>query len=266
MSTEYVSTVSTEVYKCSTPFAFRLYNERLWLNAAEQNKIRTYWDEALKRNDTLFNGDVLTVKDIYAADGKVVIDLFLTDYAHLTYIMNHKDETVTGCRSTAAGGLLITKDDYILLGRMGQKTSFPGIIQCIGGGISKEDITGEEAPVNTVIRECYEEAGIRVGKDMVRVSEKYIYVRERMSTLGFCYVVSLDLSKDEAVCIFDGRGDAEIEELICLKNKKEEIIKFCGQADTVDYLRPVLYDYAGINGMAHLSSDWLMKYYRRHKI
>lgn len=69
---------------------------------------------------------------------------------------------MASCKSVAAGGLLITKDGYIIMGRMGEKTSFPGVIQCIGGGISEEDITGEEAPLNTVIRECYEEIGIYI--------------------------------------------------------------------------------------------------------
>lgn len=47
---------------------------------------------------------------------------------------------MTKYRAVVIGGYLITSDGYYAFGKMAQKTSFPWVIQCIGGGLAKEDI------------------------------------------------------------------------------------------------------------------------------
>lgn len=248
MSVSYVSSNLTKVFTYANTVNFRFHNNKLLLDDKERNRIENYWQKALIKNNSLFNGKVLTVQEIHYCENKMVIDVCVTDYAHLTYVMNHERTQITMCKALAAGALLTTKDDYILLGKMGEKTSFPGIIQCIGGGISEEDLIGEEAAIYTVIRECYEEIGIRIERGLADPLKKYVYIRDKMSTLGFVYIVNLDLSKEEVKKIFrDFKGDInEIDKIIYVKSAKEEIIRFCEENRLVDYLKPVLYDYSNI--------------------
>lgn len=249
MSAEYASGKLTKVYKYRKAVKLKFHDRRIVLTGDEKNKIRVYWEQARKKNDTLFNGDVLTIEKIENCEEGTCIHISLTDYAHLTYIMNHSGEKIIGCKSIAAGGLLITKDGYILLGQMGEKTSFPGIIQCIGGGISQQDIGEGESPINTVIRECFEETGVLLEEKSVIQSEKYIYIRDKMTTLGFCYIVHLDFGKEEIIEIFKNskETDNEISRLIFIKNDKNEIKNICEKSKLVDYLESVLFDYAGLS-------------------
>ena len=248
MSVSYVSSNLTKVFTYTNTVNFNFHNNKLILDDKERNRVEDYWQKALIKNNSLFNGKVLTVQKLHCCEDNMVIDVCVTDYAHLIYVMNHEKAQITMCKALAAGALLTTKDNYILLGKMGEKTSFPSIIQCIGGGISEEDLIGEEAAIYTVIRECYEEIGIRIERRLAEPLKKYIYVRDKMTTLGFVYIVNLDLSKEEVKKIFRDfkRNNNEIDKLIYVKNAKEEIIKFCEENKLVDYLKPVLYDYSNI--------------------
>ncbi len=102
------------------------------------------------------------------------------------------------------------------------------MVQCIGGGISQEDISGQEAPFNTFARECYEEIGIKVEGKSVIEPYKYIYIRNHMTTFGLCYVVHLDLYKEEVMNIFkDFQGkDDEIRELVFVKKDIHDVNEF----------------------------------------
>lgn len=110
----------------------------------------------------------------------------------------------------------ITNDNYLVFGKMGKMTSFPGVIQCIGGGLDLRDINkGGRATVNTVIRECEEEIGIRIAKENIIDNKKYVYFREKMSTIGFCYIANLEMNHTELVKIFEAHKvfHKEIEEI-----------------------------------------------------
>lgn len=260
MSAKYVSGKSTKVYKCNKKIKMNLRNKEVYLNHEEKNLIQLYWEQVLRKNAALFNGRVLSINRIRSHPESVDIDLYMTDYAHLTYVMNHEEESITRCNSVASGGLLITRDDYIILGQMGKNISFPEIIQCIGGGVSKEDIFGEEAPFNTFMRECYEEIGIKIGERSIVEPEKYIYIRNKMSTLGFCYVVHLDVNKDEVIYLFKRikEKEEEISELIFVKKELRQIEEFCKQDKLVDYLKPVLQDYMNINEVMEFGVQYIM--------
>ena len=133
---------------------------------------------------------------------------------------------------------------------MGKKTSFPGVIQCIGGGLDLGDINkGGEATVNTVIRECEEEIGIGISKEDIIDNKKYVYLREKMSTIGFCYIVNLKMNHTELLKIFETHkvSHNEIEELILVGNSSDNIISFCQNSMLVDYLKDVVLDFSGID-------------------
>lgn len=74
-------------------------------------------------------------------------------------------------------------------------TSFPDVIQCIGGGLSEEDIFDGD-PVHTFLRECREEIGL-TGADIISIDDKkYFYIRENQTTVGICYIANTGLTKE----------------------------------------------------------------------
>ena len=92
------------------------------------------------KNPSLFDGEVLSIKSVEKLSNEIEIQLEKTHYSHMTYIMNHRNKKMTKYRAVVIGGYLITSDGYYAFGKMAQKTSFPWVIQCIGGGLAKEDI------------------------------------------------------------------------------------------------------------------------------
>ena len=51
-------------------------------------------------------------------------------------------------------------------------------------------------------------------------AKKYIYFREKMSTIGFCYIANLEMNHTELVKTFEAHkvSHKEIEELILVRN------------------------------------------------
>lgn len=252
----YVTTNNTKVYKCAKVVEIFNTKEKLSLDFDELSLINHNWNKALQENQTLFNGNVLSVKSLVNEEDKIKIWLVCTNYAHMIYSMNSLEEKITVCKAIASGGLLLTNDGYFVLGKMGKLTAFPDIIQCIGGGIEEKDINGKrEATVNTMIRECEEEIGVRIKEENIVCSSKYIYFREKMSTIGFCYIVNLDMSRNELCRVFESHkiNNHEIDNVIFIRNSANDIIEFCQNNLLIDYAKSVLKDYCKIESLGILS-------------
>lgn len=253
-SVSYVTGNKTKVYKCNKKIKCICREETKELPEKELLHIGRFWQEMVKKNTSLFNGKVLTAEHIVNKDNEITIQMMCTDYAHLTFTMNFLNENITVCKSIASGGLLVTSDNYLVFGKMGKTTSFPGVIQCIGGGIDMGDFDANadtEPTANTVIRECEEEIGIRISKEDIKCTEKYLYLREKMSTIGFCYVVQLNINHYELSKFFESYkiSHDEIEELVFIKNSPNDIVAFCQNNMLVDYIKGVVLDYSGINSL-----------------
>lgn len=260
MSVSYVSSNKTQIYRCEKQLRMNITGKKVKLKEEEVEKKNKFWKKSLAKNSKLFNGKVLSVDNIKRTGDAIYLALNYTDYAHLNYIMNHGIGEMAPCRSVAAGALLITKDNFAIVGKMGKDTSFPGVIQCIGGGFSENDIENniEEATLKTVIRECHEEIGIELCNQSIEVRNKYIYIRENMSTFGVAYVINLDLNKNQLFEIFancNDKNDNEIEELIAVRCDKTSIKKFCEDTSLVDYLNSILFDYIGIYDLAYFENE-----------
>lgn len=260
MSISYVCGNKTQIYKCEKQIQINITGKKIQLKAEEVEKKRKFWEKSLAKNSKLFNGRVLSVDNIRWIEDSIFLDLNYTDYAHLSYIMNHGIGEMTLCRSVAAGALLITKDNFAIVGKMGKDTSFPGVIQCIGGGFSENDMESErnEATLETVIRECREEIGVELYNQSIDMGNKYVYIRENMSTFGIVYVINLKLNKNELFEIFvncKDKIDNEIENLIAVRCDETSIKKFCEENLLVDYLSPILCDYIGMCDLAYFENQ-----------
>ncbi len=248
MSNNYVKRNDIKVYWTDVPVNMKLIPQRIHLTDKEKSMINDYWEKESSYNSSLYNGEVLCAENLFYYSNGICMNIKISDYAHYVYMMNHIEENITVCRSLSAGALIITSDEYIVLGKMGKKTSFPGIIHCIGGGMAIMDIIGIEPLANTVSTECYEEIGIKLNRDNFDINKKYICFRGKESTIGLCYIVNLSISKEELERHFNtykSKND-EIEELYFVVSHGEQVREFCKQDMIIDYLKYILYDYVGI--------------------
>lgn len=260
MSVSYVSSNKTQIYRCEKKIRVNVNEKKIQLKAEDIEKKNKFWKMSLEKNNKLFNGKVLSVNNIKWLEDTIFLELYYTDYAHLNYIMNHSINEMSPCRSVAAGALLITKDKFAIVGKMGKGTSFPGVIQCIGGGLSERDVESdiEEATLKTAIRECYEEIGLELYNRLEGVRNKYVYIREDMSTFGVVYIINLELNKKQIFENFANCKDKieyEIEKIIAVRCDKTSIKKFCEDNLLVDYLNAVLYDYIGLCDLAYFGNE-----------
>ena len=239
MSSQYVCSNKTKVFVCRDKVSFCLSETEISLSEAERNTIYKYWKEAVDKNPNLFDGVVLSVKSVEKLSDGIKVELEKTRYSHMTYVMNHQNEKITKCRAVAVGGSIVTIDGYVVFGKMSKHTSFPDVIQCIGGGLSEEDIFDGD-PVHTFLRECREEIGL-TSEDIVSIdNKKYFYIRDHQSTVGICYIAKIGLTKETLLQRFkEAATDGEIESLVFMNETHEAMSDLLKQPSLVDYARVI---------------------------
>ena len=239
MSSQYVCSNNTKVFVCNDKVSFCLSETEISLSEAEKTTIRNYWKEAVEKNPNLFDGVVLSVKSVEKLPHEIKIELEKTQYSHMTYVMNHMNENITKCRAVAVGGNIITTDGYYVFGKMSNHTSFPNLIQCIGGGLSEEDLFNGD-PVHTFLRECKEEIGL-TSEDIVSIdNKKYFYMRDNQSTVGICYIAKTRLTKAALLQRFEETAtDGEIESLVFVNQTDGAVSRLLRQQSLVDYAKVI---------------------------
>lgn len=239
VSARYVCGNNTKVFVCNDKISFCLSETEISLSETERNIICKYWKEAVDKNPNLFDGVVLSVKSVEKLSHEIKIELEKTHYSHMTYVMNHMNENIVKCRAVAVGGNIVTVDGYYVLGKMSNHTSFPDVIQYIGGGLSEEDIFDGD-PVHAFLRECKEEIGL-IDEDIVSIdNKKYFYIRDNQSTIGICYIAKIGLTKTTLLQRFEKTAtDGEIESLVFVNETHEAISDLLTQHSLVDYAKVI---------------------------
>ena len=192
-------------------------------------KIKQFWAKTIKENPDLYNGEDFTVTRVEESKTETIMHVAKTDYAHYLYderigIGNEKYK----CISPWAGILLLTKDDYWVIGKMNLNTSFPGGFQIPGGGIDLEDIENNVIDINESLkRELKEETSLEL--DKIKFNFRYLEcpTKER-NVYGFIAVGEANMSKAELRNIFEKYKKslvqkhlyAELVGLIFLKKEK----------------------------------------------
>lgn len=140
-------------------------NRRITLPSSIRKKIDRHWEDLTASNPYLRNGEVFTVTEVKENEGRTVITLAETDYAHYLYSQQVGGLGRYAVRIIHPTALVVSKDRMFILGSMGQHTSRPGVIQCCGGGLDCGDIKGGVVDVDHCIRkELLEELGIDTEK------------------------------------------------------------------------------------------------------
>ena len=121
-------------------------------NELKEN-IEKFWKEAIKKNPNLYNGEDYAVEKVTETEENIEMLVVKSNYAH--YLYDERigiEEEKYRCCSPWGGILLLTKDNYFVIGEMNSTTSIPYGIQISGGGIDVADIvnraiTKEDAKV-----------------------------------------------------------------------------------------------------------------------
>lgn len=137
-------------------------DEKLRLPEDIENEINDYFKQLKAQGLNIWNGEIVCVSD-YQIDGKITkVTCKKSNYAHYLYAEKIGIEPQYQCKNISAGCILETVDGFYVIGELGNKTSFPGMLQTTGGNIDiKQDIqNGKIDLMNTIDREAKEELNI----------------------------------------------------------------------------------------------------------
>jgi hypothetical protein len=151
----------------------RIAAEKVSLPETIQKKVDEYWAMLVSKNSRLRNGEVFTVTGAEDTAASLEITLSETNYAHYLYSQQVGGLGEYTVRIIHPCTMVITADNKLIFGRMGEHTSIAGVIQCCGGGLDNDDI--EDGYMNTehnAAKELGEELGIDP-YDSALVSEFY---------------------------------------------------------------------------------------------
>ena len=147
-----------------------------------KEKIKIFWEEQIKDNANLFNGDTWNVTNMEEQEDKIVLTLEKTDYAHYIYDERHGiDDEKYFCHNLASGVYIVTSDGYGVVGELDDTTSFPRCLQVSGGGLDLKDMVNNEFDlVKTAERELKEELNIELNnkQQISKYNFEYLEVPE----------------------------------------------------------------------------------------
>lgn len=197
-------------------------------NKLKEN-IEIFWKSAIKENLNLYNGQDYVVETVIETNKNIEMVVVKSNYAH--YLYDERvgiQEEIYRCCSPWGGILLLTKDDYFVIGEMNNKTSIPYCLQISGGGIEASDIDNGIINIDLNIkRELKEELNLNL--DDIDYKIEFIeYPSKRRNAYGFLAIGKINKVKEELKQHFEEykeyliRNDLEVEfnKLIFLKKEK----------------------------------------------
>lgn len=163
-----------------------------------KENIKKFWNNAIKENPNLYNGQDYVVETVNETKDKIEMLVVKSNYAH--YLYDERigiKENKYRCCSPWGGVLLQTKDNYFVVGEMNETTSMPFCLQLSGGGIDKKDIKNGQINISANInREVKEELNINI--ENIDYKLEFIeYPDETRNAYGFIALAKLNQSKEE---------------------------------------------------------------------
>jgi hypothetical protein len=241
-----------EIQPIKKPVNIRISGDKIALPKQLRKKIDQHWQQLVKDNPRLHNGESFTVVAVDEADDKIDIELAETDYAH--YLYSHQvgglgEFTV---RIIHSATLVITVDNKMIFGAMAEHTSRPGVIQCCGGGIDHNDITDGVVDIeHNTVKELAEELGLNPhDKDIAdEFSPAYLKTGGPTGKMTLAYVLRLKLSSaqflqhydDFTKKLRDNHQEPEFGQIFCIDIDKKSIEAFIGASeDKLNEYMPIL--------------------------
>ncbi|MBY6037610.1 hypothetical protein KUV80_13145 [Fictibacillus nanhaiensis] len=240
----------TVISSLTKPVRIKASSKPAQLSKDYQQKVENFW-EVVNANHRFTRGEVFFVESIVEKQDFYDINLVVSDYAHYLYSVRSERKELESCKVIYGAGLVETKDSFLIFGEMANHTAYPQRLQCVGGGLSKEDLNdGFFDLERNVLRELTEELGIHYPEDIQNCSVKYIKTGGTYDFIAVLYHIQLNVTlqqfqeRYEAFCqdLLSNGEVPEFQDIIYLKNDSQTINNYL-QHETrlsVDYLFPLL--------------------------
>lgn len=184
--------IKTTVWRPTSQLEVVVDSEPWRLPLSLQHQIDEYWRGLLAQGKPFFRGPVLSVRSIHQNNRTVTIEGVVTDYAHYLFSRTLAPDHPYQVRVMFAAACLVSRDNWLICGVMGPKTSRPGWIQAIGGSASDGDIVnGYFNPVLSAQREAQEEVGLNISASVCQIKG---YTEDEMGRVAIA--VSMPLHDD----------------------------------------------------------------------
>ncbi len=155
------------------------------------------WKANLAKHNHLFNGDIVSLKEINRHDDKIDFIFYLSDYAHFLASFQNKIPSELHCRNLHVSALIETSDNFIVFAKTGLNSFDSGRYQFIGGGLDSRFIENDRINFTECIRaELLEELNIELhDKEIVdNFSQLYFGIAHGLSMI---YKIKLKISSSE---------------------------------------------------------------------
>lgn len=134
----------SRIERINKPIVLKFEDREIILPEKLKEDINQFWKEATRDNPNLYNGQDYVVESVNETDEQITMIIVKSNYAHYLYDerVGIKEKEYKSC-SPWGGILLITNDDYLMIGEMDEKTSIPYSVQISGGGLYEILATNE---------------------------------------------------------------------------------------------------------------------------
>lgn len=216
-----------------------------------QKEVDQHWQGMVAERPNLFNGPIYSVQDAELTSSTLTVTMAPTNFAHNVYSENY-DAGDHSYRVLHSAALVVTSDNQIVLGQMGQQTARAGAICCSGGAIDPDDVhDGIVDLAGNTERELSEELGIDASDPTQLTSfvPAYLKTGGPKGKMTAVYRADLAITAQEFQKQYDAfvaeltkKGETpEFSRLYILRNTPEEVAVFIAAHPTLDeYVPPVL--------------------------
>ena len=188
----------SKIVKINKPIILKFEDKEINLPEDIKLNIEEFWNKTIQENPNFYDGDDILVEDMKEVEDKIVLNAKKTKFSHYLYDerIGIKEEKYK-CYSPWGGILIITKDNYIVVGEMNENMSVPYCLQISGGGIDELDIKdGKVDIISNIKRELKEELNLNL-EDMNYKVEFMEYPTKTRNAYGFLAVGKIPMTKDE---------------------------------------------------------------------
>lgn len=188
----------SKIVKITKPVILRFEDREISLPEEIKESIKNFWTKAVKENPHLYNGPDYAVEEATETQECIEVMVVKTNYAH--YLYDERigiKEDAYRCRVPWGGILLLSKDNYFVVGEMDKTTSVPYCLQISGGGIDASDIQNGIINIDSNIkRELKEEMNLNLEEIDYKI--EYIeYPDEKRNAFGLLAIGKINKTKDE---------------------------------------------------------------------